>query len=258
MSAPRRRHAAFTLIELLVVIAIIALLVSILVPSLQKAREMARRTMCSGNEHNLYLAVSLYAEANNQYYPARAQNQADAGACPYDTRIVYYGSYRYPNGNKIPCSLGLLWDSKLIGDYNVLYCPGQKDPTYMAKSYPASYWKPSDPHDFGYLRTAYHYNPHSSRNSYGSAYGNMAYKRVTDLPYNKALLLDILEVQSGIAHTDPAPGWNLLMGSGQVVFRTSPAALGYMNSQGNPSYSVSNYWTNYEPPRNMIEGAEGI
>jgi len=249
---------AFTLIELLVVIAIIALLISILVPSLQKAKELARRTICAAHEHNLYLAISLYAEGNNQFYPVRDQSQVDSGANPYDTRIVYYGGYRYPNGNKIPCSLGLLWDSKLIADYNILYCHSQRDPMFKASSYPASYWKNDDPVDFGYLRTAYHYNPHSSRNSYGSAYGNMAYKRVGDLPFNKALVLDILEEQPYIAHVDAAPGWNLLMGNGQVVFRTSQAALNYMNGLGNPSYDVGNYWTYYEPVRNMIEGADGI
>ncbi len=52
---------AFTLIELLVVIAIIALLVSILMPSLKKAKELARRAVCSSNQHSIVLAANMYA-----------------------------------------------------------------------------------------------------------------------------------------------------------------------------------------------------
>jgi len=56
---------AFTLVELLVVIAIIALLMAILMPALQKAREMGMRAVCLSNVHQLALAWVLYAEAND-------------------------------------------------------------------------------------------------------------------------------------------------------------------------------------------------
>jgi len=51
---------AFTLLELLVVIAIIAILVSLLLPSLQKAKEMSRRTVCSGNLKQLNYGICMY------------------------------------------------------------------------------------------------------------------------------------------------------------------------------------------------------
>lgn len=62
MRNSRIQKNGFTLIELLVVIAIISLLVSILLPSLQKARELARMTVCQSNLRNLGLGVQLYAE----------------------------------------------------------------------------------------------------------------------------------------------------------------------------------------------------
>ena len=64
-----RRTAAFTLIELLVVIAIIALLVSILLPSLTKAKELARRAVCGSNLRGFGLAGVMYAQDNTGYLP---------------------------------------------------------------------------------------------------------------------------------------------------------------------------------------------
>jgi len=58
------RRRGFTLIELLVVIAIIALLLSILIPSLSRAREAAKRTVCASNLRGLMQAVYLYANDN--------------------------------------------------------------------------------------------------------------------------------------------------------------------------------------------------
>jgi prepilin-type N-terminal cleavage/methylation domain-containing protein/prepilin-type processing-associated H-X9-DG protein len=71
------RQTGFTLVELLVVIGIIALLISILLPSLNRARETANRVKCASNLRQLGQAILLYSNDNRGAYP---RTVADSGA----------------------------------------------------------------------------------------------------------------------------------------------------------------------------------
>jgi prepilin-type N-terminal cleavage/methylation domain-containing protein len=63
------RKKAFTLIELLVVVAIIALLISILLPSLSRAREITKRAVCASNIRGIGQATKVYSNDNADWYP---------------------------------------------------------------------------------------------------------------------------------------------------------------------------------------------
>ena len=107
----------FTLIELLIVVSIIGILVSLLLPSIMKARERGKRAVCISNNHQLYLALDMYQQDFQSMPPGNATISKGHGI---DSTYWVKG--------KRPMGLAILNTAGYIEGGGVFYCPSWNHP----------------------------------------------------------------------------------------------------------------------------------
>lgn len=123
------KRSAFTLVELLVVIGIIAVLVAILLPTLSRAREQARRVACMSNLRQVHLAFHEYALLNH-----------DQVVLGWRSFYKQFNSMVYSSTGDYVL-FGRLYVASLMTGPQAFYCPAENDPKYMFNT-PDNPWPP--------------------------------------------------------------------------------------------------------------------
>ena len=134
-----RKRQGFTLVELLVVIGIIALLISILLPALQKAREAARGIHCASNMRSLAIGHTMYAQENRGWFS------------PVVRTMDYNWNGTIRNGSTVP------WYAEhFVGKYvgqrhpiSTSFGNPQQLPSTLAVTCPSAWAIMQHPHDIG-------------------------------------------------------------------------------------------------------------
>jgi prepilin-type N-terminal cleavage/methylation domain-containing protein len=119
----------FTLVELLVVIGIIALLLSIILPTIGRARDMGTRVGCGNNLRQLMLAVRNYSMDNDGFIPFPNDDDTSYNAPGWlysQARMTSPASWKQPE-----VKFGSLW--RYINTFETYHCPADKEP-YLGRT----------------------------------------------------------------------------------------------------------------------------
>jgi prepilin-type N-terminal cleavage/methylation domain-containing protein len=147
------KRKAFTLIELLVVVAIIALLISILLPSLSRARELSKRLTCTANVKGIGTSCKIYANDNEDSWPVPTFSESASTIMKWiktDVEVGYSGSHSDTKPNRWNRSMGAtttisptrgMWMLVRSGDLTAkqYVCPSSSDTLQNEQSYDLYY-----------------------------------------------------------------------------------------------------------------------
>ena len=255
-----RRRSAFTLIELLVVIGIIAVLISILLPTLNKVRQQALNANCASNLRQIAQGCQSYAADFKGNLPARFREGKDDFLQPLYTYFPQDIKTNPPS--RYGC--GLLYERKYIRTPEVFYCPGGR--AHQLHNYD-SFPKPWLSDTSQNYRTSYTYNPHYALKTPGDTNSSKltAYPRVAKFPRTKILAADLIRNAGTISHfstgSERTPSWNLAFLDGHVVLIKSKVLLDEMkrrggdlgDDNGNPQSTSTQNWAMLDDYRDILE-----
>lgn len=233
----KTRRTALSRIELLVVIVIIVLVPSILMASLQAAKELAKIPVCANQLKQIGVAISLYAESYENSLPWWGYDEATPSN-PYagDEEIHPYVAYRqdwvFPTGKLKAMRMACLYEAGLITEPKIFYCPAMRDHFFKYESYinpppwgrlPQVYnvMDPDGVSHNQWVRFGYTYYPTDPNDPKDPWTGvpTLTARRFDGLDPNIPYLTDMIHRRYSISHNiQDNPGVNALFKDGHVVY----------------------------------------
>jgi type II secretory pathway pseudopilin PulG len=237
----RKRGTAFTLVELLVVIGIIAILISILLPAMGRAKEQANRTVCLSNMRDLGTAFRIYATQNKDICPvgyvADITTAALSARQKQFSYVIHWKSSN--NGTFKATQMGVLAAAGLMKAPKTYYCPSSLFDEQFQFNTPSNPWpfdingNPPTIAPTTHTRTPYNTRPSAGWGIYaasatdannGAPYQDAtattaatnAYPRFSKLK-NKAIIADLVRFKTDVQKTHRL-GVNVLYGHGGAAW----------------------------------------
>lgn len=222
----------FTLIELLVVVAIIGILASLLLPSLQKAREASKVAVCVSNLKQTGAGVMMYTDDNSDALP----NVSSDANVPHKTRVAKTGGEWF--------ALGLTTD---YSDPKVFYCPGNYGQTMLDRGEAFTYERYLDSNGIwqkevsGNVRTGFELLLEQK--------ADRANITIPLLDEDDFLLIENLERPDTAAHKNYFPGWSTMRPDMGAVHVRSKGVYAKLEAEGNHD----NSWSMTEAATDMLK-----
>lgn len=205
-SGPRAGvRGGFTLVELLVVIGVIAVLISLLLPTLGKAREAAGRTACLSNLRQVHQSLMMYGQANRDFVPVGFRAGVPTGMKQFNSMVYSGTSRRF-----------VLWGVLLQGGWmktpGIFFCPVEGDATRQQGT-DSNPWPPGpEGTSTRNVQAGYGGRPDWAITDDPSTWTATMLPRLGDFK-NKAMLADLVSVPARV-NSRHRTGVNVLMGDG--------------------------------------------